>query len=137
MSSRFFAGDSSSESSSEDEEELYSDEGEQQKSEKESSEDSDEDEEEESSSSEDEGGKTGVSKFLKDAASSDGASSDEDTPKVVKSAKNKRLEELEGVIKLIDNAIKINDWSSISTGSFTVLATIPKDELNFDYHRIR
>ncbi|MCJ1472731.1 Translation initiation factor 3 subunit c [Lambiella insularis] len=115
MSSRFFAaGDSSSESSSE-EEELYSEEETAPKGEEESSEEEDESDGDEESSDEEEGGKTGVSKFLRDAASSEGESSDEDTPKVVKSAKNKRLEELDSVIKLIDNAIKINDWSSIST----------------------
>ena len=116
--SRFFtAQDSSSESSSSDEEELYSEEEPEQKSEEESSEEEDnEDEDEESSSDESAGGKTGVSKFLRDQASSDGESSESDTPKVVKSAKGKRLEELEGIIKLIDNAKKINDWSSISTG---------------------
>ena len=116
--SRFFtAGDSSSESSS-DEEQLYSDDEEQQQQgqdEESSSEEEEEEEEEEESSSEEEGA-GGVSRFLRDAASSD-ESSDEDTPKVVKSAKSKRLEELESVIKLIDNATKINDWSSISIGS--------------------
>ena len=116
--SRFFtAGDSSSESSSSDEEELYSEEETEQKSEKASSDEEEEgSDEDESSSSDDEGGKSGVSKFLRDAASSEGESSDSDTPKIVKSAKDKRLEELEGVIKLIENAEKINDWSSISTG---------------------
>ena len=116
MSSRFFAaGESSSESSSE-EEELYSEEEKEQKSEDGSQDDSDDSDEEEASSDEEDGGKTGISKFLKDQASSEGESSDDDTPKLVKSAKNKRLEELDGVIKLIDNAVKINDWSSISTG---------------------
>ncbi|MCJ1401550.1 Translation initiation factor 3 subunit c [Xylographa trunciseda] len=114
MSSRFFAaGESSSESSSE-EEELYSEEEKEQNLEEGSSEEDDSDEEEDASDEED-GGKTGISKFLKDQASSEGESSDDDTPKLVKSAKNKRLEELDGVIKLIDNAVKINDWSSIST----------------------
>lgn len=114
--SRFFAVDSSSESSDSEEEELYSD-GDAAKSEEESSDEEGGSDEDEESSSEEEGGKTGVSKFLKDnAASSGDESEDSDTPKVVKSAKNKRLEELEGIIKLIDNAIKINDWSSISTG---------------------
>ena len=116
MSSRFFAaGESSSESSSE-EEELYSEEEKEQKSDEDSQEDSEDSEEEEDSSDEEDGGKTGISKFLKDQASSEGESSDDDTPKLVKSAKNKRLEELDGVIKLIDNAVKINDWSSISSG---------------------
>ena len=115
--SRFFAaGDSSSESSSSEEEELYSDDGGERQpggQHESSGEESEEDEGEDESSSE-EGGPVGVSRFLRDAASSEDESSDSDTPKVVKSAKSKRLEELEGVIKLIDNAVKINDWSSIS-----------------------
>ena len=113
--SRFFTqGDSSSESSSSDEEELYSDnEGEQKSEEEESEEEASEDE---ASSSSDEGGKSGVSKFLRDVASSD-ESEDEDKVTIVKSAKDKRLEELEGVVKIIDNAVKINDWSSIATGT--------------------
>ena len=113
--SRFFTqGDSSSESSSSDEEELYSEEDEAQKSEEESSEEEEASEEELSSSS-DEGGKSGVSKFLRDVASSD-ESEDGDKVTVVKSAKDKRLEELEGVVKVIDNASKIGDWSTIATG---------------------
>ncbi|CAD6566399.1 MAG: Translation initiation factor 3 subunit c [Alectoria sarmentosa] len=104
--SRFFTqGDSSSESSSSDEEELYSEEEGVPKSEEESSEE-EEGSEEEASSSSDEGGKSGVSKFLRDVASSD-ESEDEDKVTVVKSAKDKRLEELEGVVKVIDNASKI------------------------------
>ena len=117
--SRFFtAGDSSSESSSEDEEELYSDgeQGGENSAEESSSEDEDaEEDDDESSSSSDEGGKRGVSKFLRDVASSD-ESEDEDKVTVVKSAKDKRLEELEAVVKTIDNAVKINDWGSIATG---------------------
>ncbi|KAM0800024.1 eukaryotic translation initiation factor 3 subunit 8 N-terminus-domain-containing protein [Usnea florida] len=112
--SRFFTqGDSSSESSSSDEEELYSDEEGEQKSAEESSEE-EEASEDEASSSSDEGGKSGVSKFLRDVASSD-ESEDEDKVTVVKSAKDKRLEELEGVVKVIDNAVKIGDWSTIAT----------------------
>ena len=115
--SRFFtAGDSSSESSS-DEEELYSEEeATQDREEEEETSSEEEEEDEDESSSDDEGGKTGVSKFLRDVASSEGESEESDTPKVVKSAKDKRLEELEGIIKLIDNAVRINDWSVISTG---------------------
>ncbi|KAL8963974.1 MAG: hypothetical protein Q9183_004801, partial [Haloplaca sp. 2 TL-2023] len=113
--SRFFtAGDSSSESSSSDEEELYSDREAEEKSEEESEEESDEEEEEDEESSSDDDTKGGVSKFLRDVASSE-ESEDEDKVTIVKSAKDKRLEELEGVVKLIDNARKINDWSSIST----------------------
>lgn len=111
--SRFFTADSSSESSS-DEEELYSD---QEQDDDLEDEDSEEEEEEDdaSSSDSDDGGKTGGSRFLRDVAESD-ESEDEDKVTVVKSAKDKRHEELEAVVKLIDNASKIGDWSTISTG---------------------
>ncbi|TAQ85045.1 hypothetical protein B7494_g6629 [Chlorociboria aeruginascens] len=113
--SRFFHGDSSSESSSSDEEELYSEEEEEEK-----AEDSDEDEDEEGdddeSSSSDEDGvkKTGANRFMRDADSESDESSDEDRAKIVKSAKDKRFEELEGTVKAIENGQKINDWGSIS-----------------------
>ncbi|RAL13703.1 translation initiation factor eIF3 core subunit c [Aspergillus homomorphus CBS 101889] len=113
MSRFFYGGGSDSESSSSDEEELYSDREEEEQSEEESSEEEEESEEE--SSSEDEGaGKTGASAFLRDASDSE-ESEDEEKVTVVKSAKDKRLEELEGTIKLIENAEKINDWAVIST----------------------
>lgn len=117
--SRFFKGDSSSESSSSDEEELYSEEEEEEEEEKEDSseEDEDEDEDEDESSSDDEDGKkTGASAFLRDAGSESDESSDEEGTKVVKSAKDKRIEELEGTVKAIENGQKINDWGSISAG---------------------
>lgn len=118
MASRFFHGDSSSESSSSDEEELYSDkEEEEEASEKEDSDEDENDDDDDSSSSDSEGGKKkGVSKFLRDADSESEASSDDDVAKVVKSAKDKRLEELEGTVKAIENGQKINDWVVISAG---------------------
>lgn len=119
MSSRFFhGGDSDSESSSSEEEELYtrSDESEESSEEESEEEESEESEEE---SSEDEG-RGGASRFLKPSAGLGGdetdESEDEDRERVVKSAKDKRLEELEGTIKLIENATKINDWAVISSG---------------------
>lgn len=120
--SRFFtAGDSSSESSSSDEEELYSEEENEQKSEEESDDQDEESEDEDSSSDDSDGvGKSGVSKFLRGRGDSD-ESEDEDKVTVVKSAKDKRLEELETVARLIENAQKINDWSSISTGQTEIL----------------
>ena len=120
--SRFFrpAADSSSESSS-DEEELYSEEEEDEEKEA-SEEDSDEEEDEdedEDSSSEDEDGvkKKGALRFIRGAGSVSEDSSDDDRAKVVKSAKDKRLEELEGTVKAIENGEKINDWGSISAGT--------------------
>ena len=112
MSRFFHGGDSDSESSSSEEEELYSGE-EEEESEEESSA---EEESESESSSDDEGGRTGASRFMKDIAESD-ESEDEDRVTVVKSAKDKRLEELEGTVRLIENAEKINDWAVISSGT--------------------
>ncbi|KAI9719813.1 MAG: Translation initiation factor 3 subunit c [Candelaria pacifica] len=113
MSSRFFhAADSSDESSSSDEEELYSEDEEVAKQDEESSEEEEGSEEEESDSdAENEGG---LNRFLKDQAS-EASSDDEEKVTVVKSAKDKRLEELEGTVRLIENAEKINDWAVISS----------------------
>ncbi|KAK3937621.1 eukaryotic translation initiation factor 3 subunit 8 N-terminus-domain-containing protein [Diplogelasinospora grovesii] len=114
--SRFFRGgdDSSSESSS-DEEELYSGEEEEEEEDKEESEQEEEDEDEESSSdSDDDQPKKGLSRFLVDQASSESEESDQEGTTRVKSAKDKRHEELEATVTAIQNGQKINDWSSIS-----------------------
>lgn len=114
--SRFFtASDSSSEESSE--EELYSDEEEE--SEQEGSEE-ESDEEEESDDDSSSGDETGANRFLRDV-SDESESDDEDRVKQLKSAKDKRYDELEGTIRLIENAEKINDWAVISTGKFRSL----------------
>ncbi|GME63526.1 hypothetical protein GTA08_BOTSDO05563 [Neofusicoccum parvum] len=110
--SRFFtAVDSSSESSS-DEEELYSGSEEEEQSEEESSEEEEEESDDDSSDSDD--GKTGAGRFLRDVSDDEG-SDEEERVTVVKSAKDKRFEELEATIKAIENAEKINDWVVIST----------------------
>jgi translation initiation factor 3 subunit C len=136
MASRFFhGGDSDSESSSSDEEELYSD---QEGKAEESGEDSDEEvQDSDDDSSSDESGKgTGANRFLKPSgggADDSDESEDEDRVTVVKSAKDKRLEEVEATIKLIDNAERINDWAVISTGmgsealSFGVAANLSQN----------
>lgn len=83
----------------------------------ESSDESESESEDESEmSSDEEGGeKPKRSRFLKTGGAQD--SSDEDEGKrVVKSAKEKRLEEMEAAGKMMDNALKINDWVAISNG---------------------
>ena len=55
-----------------------------------------------------------VSRFL--ATGSDDEDSDEEVKRVVKSAKDKRLEEMEATGTSMNNALKINDWTAISTG---------------------
>lgn len=76
-----------------------------------SSDSSDEDDDSDESDSDDEAPKK--SRFLKGA--SDDSESEEETKKIVKSAKDKRVEEMEGIIKTLDNANKINDWVAINT----------------------
>lgn len=109
--SRFFQGSDSESSSEEEEYSLDEEEREEESEEEESEEEEDEDEDEESS--EEEGGKTGASRFLREA-SDDESESDEDKVTVVKSAKDKRFDELEGTVRLIENAEKISDWNAIN-----------------------
>jgi len=119
--SRFFRGgdDSSSESSS-DEEELYttSEEEEEEQEEQESSSEEGGDDDEESSDDEAGPEKKGLSRFLVDQASSESEESDVEGAAKVKSAKDKRFDELEATITTIQNGQKINDWGSIANGLF-------------------
>lgn len=109
--SRFFEA-SSSESDSSSEESLYGDDRVEDSDDQSSSED-DSDNDSDSNSSDSDDGQTGASRFFKDEAS-DSESEDENKVTVVKSAKDKRLDELEATIRLIENAQKISDWSHIS-----------------------
>lgn len=130
MASRFFrqAGDSDSDTESSDEESLMSGDdaskptasakpksrflrsGGTSDSESPSEEESDESEEEQKQGP---GGQK-VSRFL--ATGSDDDDSDEEVKRVVKSAKDKRLEEMEATGTSMNNALKINDWTAISSG---------------------
>ncbi|KAJ8098823.1 eukaryotic translation initiation factor 3 subunit 8 N-terminus-domain-containing protein [Lipomyces tetrasporus] len=122
--SRFFAGGSSDSETSSSDEELYS-ESEEEKSEEELSEEeseeesTEEDESEAESSDEDEAGgflkagaKGSAARFLRGEESEE--SDEDESRRVVKSAKDKRLEEIDAIIRTIDNAKKINDWVHIS-----------------------
>ncbi|KAI8993922.1 eukaryotic translation initiation factor 3 subunit 8 [Trametes punicea] len=77
-----------------------------------SEEESSEDESEISDEEEQEQPKPRAGRFLHGASSDE--DSDEDVKRVVKSAKDKRLEEMEATGKSMDNALKINDWVAIS-----------------------
>jgi len=112
--SRFFAA-SSSESESSEEEELYSGE-EAEKSEDETTSDSDDDDSDDSDSDSDSDGATGVNRFLKSEDEDSEDEEEEEKSTVVKSAKDKKFEELEGTVRLIENAQKIGDWTVISAG---------------------
>ena len=110
--SRFFQGsDSDTDSSSSSDEEIYSEQEDEAHSEGMSEMDSDS-EDEGSGSDEDHGPAATRDRFLRGAQSDE---SDEDEGKrVVKSAKDKRLQEIEATTKLIENGGKINDWVVIS-----------------------
>ena len=144
--SRFFrqAGDSDSESESSDEESLRSDdeapakpvlapgqkpmsrflrtEGPDSDSSSEQS-DNDDDDSDSDGDGAAEGAAPKLSKFKKGAADS---GSDSDGPRgKVRPARDKRLEEMEGTSKSIDNAVKINDWVAISTGESSSYSRSP------------
>jgi translation initiation factor 3 subunit C len=95
--SRFLKG-SDSESSSEEE------------SDDDSASDDDDSEEEKKA----DGAKKKQSKFLRGA--SDDSDSEEDVKKIVKSAKDKRVDEMDAVVRSMENAQRIDDWVAISKG---------------------
>ncbi|KAI3613468.1 hypothetical protein CBS9595_004301 [Malassezia furfur] len=119
MSSRFFRAisDSESESSSEEEELLTDDEQPQGKKDQKSSDESDSSDESESDEESDsdagaQQARKPMSRFMRDADSD--SDSEEEVRKVIKSAKDKRLDEFEGVVHTIENAQRIDDWVTIS-----------------------
>lgn len=89
----------------------------------ESSSDEDEDSEDESEMSNNEG-HAGTGRKLRILRSDSEGDESDDVKRVVKSARDKRLDEMEATGKVMDNALKINDWIAISNGelcSFRVL----------------
>lgn len=142
--SRFFraAGDSDSDSSSSEEEELMSSDDEAPKQaapaakpamsrflksagDSDSDESSDEEESEMSSDEEEQAqAKPKLGRFVHGASSED--ESDEDVKRVVKSARDKRLDEMEATGKSMDNALKINDWVAISNGALILFLRVRK-----------
>ena len=118
MASRFFARGSSSEddTETESESEEYST----------TEETSSESESETESSSESENEKSGVNRFL--VSDSDSDSDSEDNRRVLRSAKDKRVEELSTIVEEIRNKLKINDWVGVGTNF---------DKLNKQLDKIR
>ena len=74
-------------------------------------------------------------RFLHGASSED--DSDDDVKRVVKSAKDKRLDEMEATGKLMDNALKINDWVAISNGAYTSALSFPLETSRKDEDYLR
>lgn len=114
--SRFFQGsDSDTDSSSSSDEEIYSDQEDEEQfdNDLEMDEDDEDESEAEGSGEEDEGAQK-RNTFLRGAVSDE--SDEEEGKRVVRSAKDKRLQEIEATTKLIENGGKINDWVVISNG---------------------
>ncbi|KPV77838.1 uncharacterized protein RHOBADRAFT_48045 [Rhodotorula graminis WP1] len=77
------------------------------------------------------------SRFLKGAASDDSDDSDDDKPAVVKSAKDKRNDEVDACVKAIENGAKINDWVAISNEFDKVGRLVQKtDPIPVSFYRI-
>jgi len=114
--SRFFQGsDSDTDSSSDEDEEIYSDQEDEEQSDDDLEMDNeDEDESEAEGSGEEDQGAQRRNTFLRGAVSDE--SDEEEGKRVVRSAKDKRLQEIEATTKLIENGGKINDWVVISNG---------------------
>jgi translation initiation factor 3 subunit C len=114
--SRFFQGsDSDTDSSSSSDEEIYSDQDDEEQSDDDlGMDDEDEDESEAEGSGEEDQGAQRRNIFLRGAVSDE--SDEEEGKRVVRSAKDKRLQEIEATTKLIENGGKINDWVVISNG---------------------
>lgn len=110
--SRFFHGGLSDSDTSSSDEDLYSEEEEEEASVDESGSEDESDEAEKDD--DDDAGQ----RFLSGMGGGDDSSDEEDGRRIVKSAKDKRLEEIEGSIKLIENGEKINDWVLISGGGY-------------------
>jgi translation initiation factor 3 subunit C len=124
--SRFFQGsDSDSDTSSSEESVSFSEQEDEVQSEG-GSEMEDESEEEESDE-EERGAMARRDYFLRGAQSDE--SDEEEGRRVVRSAKDKRLQEIETTTKAIENGGKINDWVLISNGE-----QLPT---NFTHSRIR
>lgn len=83
-----------------------------------SSDDSENESDEDSEASEDEGKPSAKkSRFLLNGEEDEDSEDEDGGKKVVKSAKDKRVEEMESLGKAMDNALKINDWITISNGT--------------------
>ncbi|CEL62085.1 Eukaryotic translation initiation factor 3 subunit C OS=Ustilago maydis (strain 521 / FGSC 9021) GN=NIP1 PE=3 SV=1 [Rhizoctonia solani AG-1 IB] len=129
--SRFFRsqGDSDSETSSSEDEELLSDASDDEApatsapkkpmsrflktgSGSSSSDSSDDSDDNDDSDDSEKAKKKGPSRFITGGASD--SDTDDDAPRIVKSAKDRRLEEMQTTGNSIDNALKINDWNAIN-----------------------
>jgi translation initiation factor 3 subunit C len=114
--SRFFQGsDSDTDTSSSSEDDMYSEEGQSEEpSDMEAESEEEEESDEEGSDDENRGPALRRDYFMKGAASDE--SDEDDGKRVVKSARDKRLQEIEATTKAIENGGKINDWVVISNG---------------------
>lgn len=140
MTSRFFAAGSDSESSSEEEEYSLASEEEQEDEEEASEAEGEKAEEEESEeeSSDEEG--VGAARFLKAGGGGGSAflkgesseSEEEEERQVIKSARDKRFDELDSTLKTLQNGIKIGDWVVVSDNFDKAVRLLPNLQKQLD-----
>jgi len=100
---------------------------------------SDDDDESDDDDDDDRGGnaapQTKKSRFIKGGADSSSDESSDDEKRVVKSAKDKRLEELQAIGQNIENKLKIGDWVATSNGKRLSLP-LPVHTMLTWWHRV-
>ena len=119
MTSRFFAGGGSdSESSSEEEEYSLESEEESEESSEEESEAAESAEGEDSSEDSSDDETQGAARFLKGASAfvkgAESGSESEEERQIIKSARDKRFDELDAIVKEIENKVRNKDWAQVS-----------------------
>lgn len=77
------------------------------------------------------------SKFARGAAADDESSEGEPTKRVVRSAKDRRFDELQDTIKQLKNHININDWNAIHNGMPTVCEFDRVSSVHTSFHASR
>lgn len=72
------------------------------------------------------GKKAPTSRFMKGAADSDDSDSEEEVKKVVKSAKDKRIDDMQTIVDHIESAKKSSDWTSINKDFDNLMRSIER-----------
>lgn len=70
--------------------------------------------------------KAPTSRFMKGAADSDDSDSEEEVKKVVKSAKDKRIDDMQTIVDHIESAKKSSDWTSINKDFDNLMRSIER-----------
>ncbi len=72
------------------------------------------------------GKKAPTSRFMKGAVNSDDSDSEEEVKKVVRSAKDKRIDDMQTIVDHIESAKKSSDWTSINKDFDNLMRSIER-----------